>query len=83
MSLNRNKRSIAVDLKRMEGREIVTTLAKQSDVLIQNFIPSKVSEFGLDYESLKIRNPQLIYAQVTGYPIESEWAEKAAFDLTI
>lgn len=83
MSLNRNKKSIAVDLKHPEGREIVSQLTRSSDVFLHNFVPSKITEFGLDYASLSKVHSGLIYAQVGGYPSESEWADKAAFDLTI
>ena len=82
-SLNRNKKSITVDLKQEAGKEIVRDLVRSSQVFIQNFQPFKIRALGLDYESLRKSNSGLIYASVGGYPSTSEWADKAAFDLII
>lgn len=83
MSVNRNKRSMTVDLKHPDGKKIVRDLLSQSDVFMENFMPSKIRKLQLDYNSVKAINPSLIYASVSGYPQDSDWADKAAFDLTI
>ena len=82
-SLNRNKKSITIDFKKNEGREIVKDLARNADVFMQNFIPRKAAEFGFDYENMKKINDNLVYASVGGFPVGSALENKAAFDLTI
>ncbi|MEO7730700.1 MAG: CoA transferase, partial [Kofleriaceae bacterium] len=59
MALNRNKRSLAIDLGKSEGREIALELARQADVLVHNFRPGVVERLGLDYASLQALNPRL------------------------
>ena len=83
MSLNKSKRSVTIDLKTEEGKEIVYKMVEQSDIFVQNFLPKVTEKLGLDYESLKVINPKLIYASVSGYPHHSEQKNNAAFDLTI
>ena len=85
MSVNRNKRSVTVDLKQAEGKQIVTDLVTKggADILIENFMPAKIKKLGLDYSQLSQLNKSLVYASVCGFPQDSEWADKAAFDLTI
>ncbi|MFP8874949.1 MAG: CoA transferase, partial [Myxococcota bacterium] len=58
---NRNKKSLTLDLKQPEGREIIHELVESSDVFVQNFRKGVAGRLGLDYESLRKRNPQLIY----------------------
>lgn len=67
MAMNRNKRSIAVDVGRAEGLEVVRKLALASDVLVENFRPGVAARLGLDYESLHKENPRLIYASGSGF----------------
>jgi len=85
MSVNRNKRSITVDLKHPDGKQIVRDLLTTggADIFMENFMPSKIRKLGLDYDSVKELNKSLIYASVSGFPQDSDWADKAAFDLTI
>lgn len=61
LAVNRNKRSIGVDFKRPEGRRLLQALAKESDVLIENFLPGTLDRAGLGYEELRAINPRLIY----------------------
>jgi crotonobetainyl-CoA:carnitine CoA-transferase CaiB-like acyl-CoA transferase len=81
-SVNRNKRSLAVDLKSDEGRAIVEKLALEADVLIDNFRPGALEAAGLGYETLRAKNPRLIYCSITGYgasgPLENERANDVA-----
>jgi crotonobetainyl-CoA:carnitine CoA-transferase CaiB-like acyl-CoA transferase len=66
-SINRNKRSIAVDLKRPEGREIALSLVRRADVVVENFRAGVMDRFGLGYETLHEVNPRLVYACVRGF----------------
>ncbi len=66
-SLNRNKKSIAINLKAEEGKDILMKLVEKSDVLVENFKPGVMKRLGLDYEVLKEVNPRLIYASVNGF----------------
>jgi len=67
LSINRNKKSITVDLKKKEGQEIILQLARRSDILLENFLPGALAGMGLGYEQIKAINPKIIYASVTGY----------------
>ncbi|NHW87602.1 CoA transferase, partial [Escherichia coli] len=62
MSLNRNKRSMTLNLKTPEGKQILKDLVKQVDVLVENFRPGAMERLGLGYDGLKEINPHLIYA---------------------
>lgn len=64
---NRNKRSLTVNLKTEEGREIIRTLVKEADVLIHNFKTGSMEKWQLDYENLKRINPRLVYCSITGF----------------
>src|SRR5690606_16707482 len=64
---NRNKRSFALDLKSEEGLALARRLCARADVLVENFRPDVMSRLGLDYDTLKTENPQLIYASISGY----------------
>jgi crotonobetainyl-CoA:carnitine CoA-transferase CaiB-like acyl-CoA transferase len=66
-SVNRGKRSVAVDLKQPEGREVVRRLAASADVLIENFRPGVMDRLGLSYEALREENPGLVYAAIRGF----------------
>lgn len=67
LGLNRNKKSITCNFKTKEGVEIIKRLAKECDVLIENYIPGKLDKYGLGYNDLKIINPMLIYTSVRLY----------------
>lgn len=77
---NRHKRSIALDLKRPEAREIVYRLAARSDVFLQNFRKGVAARLGLDYDSLRAHNPKIIYANATGYGPEGPDSGEPSFD---
>ena len=74
---NRGKRSVTLDLKKPEAREIVHRLVAASDVFVQNFRPGVAERAGLDYASLRRHNPQLIYASGTGSPTAFMIPERA------
>jgi len=80
LSVNRNKRSIVIDLKHPEGAKLARNLAARADVLVTNFRPSAMHRLGLDEPTLRALNPRLIYCQVTGYGPRGPWADVPAFD---
>src|SRR5271166_6705498 len=82
-SCNRGKRSIVADFATERGREIVRRLTARSDVLIENFKVGGLAKFGLDYETLKLLNPRLIYCSVTGFGQTGPYAERAGYDFLI
>ncbi|HEX7126999.1 MAG TPA: CaiB/BaiF CoA-transferase family protein, partial [Thermodesulfobacteriota bacterium] len=67
LAVNRNKYSVGVDIKTPRGREVVAELARRSDIMINNFRPGVLAQYGLDYESLKAANPGLIYCSISGF----------------
>lgn len=80
LSANRNKRSITVDHSRPEGAEIIRQLARESDVLVENFRTGVLARYGLDYDSLRAINPRLVYCSVTGFGQDGPYANRAGYD---
>ncbi len=80
MGLNRNKRSIVLDLKKPEGLAALLRLAKDADVLATNVRPAGMRRLGLGYEQLASANPRLIYAAMMGFSQRGPYAPKAAYD---
>jgi formyl-CoA transferase/CoA:oxalate CoA-transferase len=80
LSINRNKRSISVDLKNDKGREAVQRLADRADVLLENFRPGTAARLGFGYEELSARNPGLVYASISGFGHTGPYAERAGYD---
>jgi len=83
LSLNRNKRSLAVDLKTEEGRDIVRKLVAKADVFIQNYRAGVADRLGVDYESLSAINPKLVYVSMTGYGEDGPYAQRPGQDLLL
>ncbi|EEB90806.1 hypothetical protein MPER_10942, partial [Moniliophthora perniciosa FA553] len=83
LAINRNKRSITVDFKSPQGLEILKKLVERSDVLVENFIAGKLSEFGLGWEDCKKINPRLIYTSITGYGQTGPYRQNAGYDVII
>ena len=83
LSVNRNKRSCAVDLKTAEGVELVTKLAARCDVVIENFRPGTMERLGLSYEELSRSDPRLVYCAITGFGRSGPDAERPGYDLII
>ena len=81
LNMNRNKRSIAIDLKTESGREIFYKLAKTADVIVENYRPGVMKKLGIDYQSVKNINPGLIYASISGFGQTGPWADRPGFDL--
>ncbi|KHQ51335.1 CaiB/BaiF CoA transferase family protein [Mameliella alba] len=83
LSVNRGKRSVELDLKSEEGRNVVRALARESDILLENFKTGTLGRMGLGYDDLKEVNPRLIYASVTGFGLSGPQANDAAYDFMI
>jgi crotonobetainyl-CoA:carnitine CoA-transferase CaiB-like acyl-CoA transferase len=81
MMLNRNKRSIAVNLKTRGGLEVVKRLLADADVVLENFRKGTLEKLGLGYDVLRAQNPRLIYCAVSGYGRTGPYADKGGFDL--
>ena len=77
---NRNKKSIAVDIRTPQGQEIVYRLIEKTDVFLTNFRPAAIERYGLSYPRLKGRNSRLVYVWVTGYGTVGPEKDRAAFD---
>jgi crotonobetainyl-CoA:carnitine CoA-transferase CaiB-like acyl-CoA transferase len=78
---NRNKRSVALNLSHPEGQRIAALLVDQADVFVTNARVSALERAGLDYETVSARNPRLVYASVSGYGLEGEERDRAAYDV--
>ena len=77
---NRNKRSLALDLKKPEGLEVARALIAKADVLVENFSTGVMQRLGLDYETCKAINPRLIFCSVSAYGREGPYADRLGFD---
>ncbi|XP_072009434.1 succinyl-CoA:glutarate CoA-transferase isoform X3 [Engystomops pustulosus] len=80
LSVNRNKKSIAVNMKKPKGTRIIKQLAQACDVLIENYIPGKLAEMGLGYEDLMETSPHIIYCSITGYGQTGPLFKRAGYD---
>ena len=80
---NRGKRSVTADFTEGEGRALVLDLAREADVLIENFKVGGLRKYGLDYESLKAVNTRLIYCSITGFGQDGPYAARAGYDFMI
>ncbi len=80
-SVNRNKKSITLDLKKDEARKIFMKLAESADVVVDQFRPGVMDKLGLGYESLKKINKGLIYCSITGYGLSGPWMKAAGHDV--
>ncbi len=80
-ALNRGKRSVCVNFKTAEGRELLHNLAKKCDILVENFVPGVLRKYALDYDSVKSIAPTLIYCSLTGFGSEGPYTRKPGVDL--
>lgn len=83
LSLNRGKKSLALNLASPDGKEIFLRLVKQADVLVENFVPGTMSKLGLNYEVVKEHNSRIIYAACSGYGQTGPYATKPALDVIV
>ena len=79
-NLHRNKRSITLNLKKSEAIEILMKLVEKSDVVVENFRPDVKKRLGIDYETLKKRNPRIILASISGFGQDGPYARRPGFD---
>ena len=83
ISINRNKRSITVDISKPEGQEIIRQLAKESDVVLENYKVGQLAKYGLDYESLIKVKPDLIYCSITGFGQFGPYSKRPGYDFIV
>jgi CoA:oxalate CoA-transferase len=83
MALNRNKKSLTLDLKAPEGKEIFYGLTRKADVVMNNFTPGSMEKLGLGYEDLKKINPKIVWASVTGYGQTGPYRERPSYDIIV
>ena len=83
LAANRNKRSVTVDITRPEGQDILRRLARQSDIVVENYKVDQLASYGLDYASLSALNPRLIYCSITGFGQTGPHREKPGYDFII
>jgi crotonobetainyl-CoA:carnitine CoA-transferase CaiB-like acyl-CoA transferase len=83
LSLNRNKRSLAVDLKSAEGKAILLELVKTADVFIQNYRPGVAKRLGVDYATLSAINPKLVYVSMSGFGESGPYVDRPGQDLIL
>ena len=83
MAINRNKRSLTLDLKQEEGREIAREMAKWADVVVSNFRPGVMDKLGVGYADLSAINPKLIYASVSAYGEKGSLAHQPGMDIAV
>ena len=81
LSINRNKKSVTINLRTKKGCEIVRKMASTYDVLIENYRPGIVEKLGLDYDTLSSTNPQLIYCSISGFGQTGPYREKPSYDI--
>lgn len=78
---NRNKKSIALDLRNADGREVFLKLATDADIIVESFRPGVVDKLGVGYEAVKAINPRIVYCAISGYGQDGPWKDKAGHDL--
>ena len=81
INMNRNKRSVALNLKSKAGKAALLALAKDADILIENYRPGAMKRLGLGYDAMKEINPRLVYTSISGFGQTGPWADRPGFDL--
>ncbi len=82
-SVNRGKKSVTIDLRQERGRDLALGLAETCDVLVENFRPGSMDRFGLGYETVHAKYPQLVYASISGFGQTGPYAQRPAYDVLI
>jgi len=83
LSANRGKRSVAIDMGKPDGAELIRKIAESSDIVVENFKVGGLEKFGLDAASLRAANPRLIVASITGFGQDGPYADRAGYDYII
>jgi formyl-CoA transferase len=81
LNMNRNKRSVALNLKSEGGRAVLLRLVKDADILVENYRPGAMKRLGLGYDDVKALNPRLVYTSISGFGQTGPWADRPGFDL--
>lgn len=81
LTFNRGKKSIVIDLKKQQGKELFLSLVEKSDAVMVNFRPGTMERLGLGFDAMKERNPDIVFVDSSGYGEEGPWRDKPAFDL--
>jgi formyl-CoA transferase len=81
LNMNRNKRSVALNLKSEGGRTVLLRLVKDADILVENYRPGAMKRLGLGYDDVKALNPRLVYTSISGFGQTGPWADRPGFDL--
>ena len=81
--VNRNKKSLALSFATPAGQQVLHSLAKTSDILVENYLPNSLAKYKLDYQSLSAVNPSLIYASITGYGQTGPYSNRAGYDVMV
>lgn len=82
LAVNRNKKSVTLNLRDPEGQRLARELIRRADVFVENFRPGKAEELGLGYEQLRAENPRLIYCSISGWGADGPYAHKAGYATT-
>jgi crotonobetainyl-CoA:carnitine CoA-transferase CaiB-like acyl-CoA transferase len=80
LAFNRNKKSVALDIRKPEGKKVIHELAARSDVFIENFRVGVMKRLGLDYDSIKVRHPHLIYVSISAYGQKGSMSQRPGYD---
>ena len=83
LSVNRNKRSVALDLKSERGQAVLWRLIERADVLVENFSPGTVGRLGFGWEAVHERNPRLVYAAISGFGQTGPGSQRTAYDIIV
>ncbi|SSW69442.1 CoA transferase [Achromobacter veterisilvae] len=83
LGINRNKRSIAVDMKQAEGLALVKRMIARADVVVENYRPGVAQRIGLDIDALRAQHPKLIWASVSGFGQTGPWRDRPAYDMIV
>ncbi len=81
LALNRNKRSIRIDLKQAEGREVLLALVRDHDVVLESFRPGVLDRLGVGYDAMRAVNPKIVYCAITGYGQDGPLRDRAGHDM--
>ena len=83
MSVNRGKRSVALNIFTEAGQELFRRLAERADVVVENYVPGTMARLGLDYTRLRAANPRLVYASISGFGQNGPYAQRPALDIIV